>query len=100
MVVVPGHHDAVRELRPVPRARLLFAGERLELHVFVAGIFGEAPQVGVGGGWGVHAGEWGRAGRSAAEGGGESVASKEVGAGRRKYAGIVLLIRVLLEWDP
>ena len=40
-----GHHDAVRELRPVPRACFLFAGERLELEVLIAGIFGEAPQV-------------------------------------------------------
>jgi len=62
MAVVPGHHDAVRELRPVPRARLLFAGERRQLDIIVAGIFSEAPQVGVGGFCGVHAGEWGRGG--------------------------------------
>ena len=62
MAVIPGHHDAVRELRPVPRACFFFAGERLELDVFVAGIFSEAPQVGVDGICGLHAGEWGRAG--------------------------------------
>jgi len=65
----PGHHDAVRELRPVPRARFLFAGEGLELYVFVAGIFGEAPQVWVNGVCGVHAGEWGRAGTLSGRGG-------------------------------
>ena len=65
MAVVPGHHDAVRELRPVPRARFLFAGERRELDILVAGIFGEAPQAGVKGFCGVHAGEWGRAGERA-----------------------------------
>ena len=53
MAVVPGHHDAVREFRPVPRARLFLAGERLELDVFVAGIFGKAPQVRVKGFCGV-----------------------------------------------
>ena len=68
MAVVPGHHDAVRELRPVPRARFFFAGEQLELDVFVAGIFSEAPQVGVKGFCGVHAGEWGRVGRSVGRG--------------------------------
>ena len=68
MAVVTGHHDAVRELRPEPRARFPLAGERLELDILVAGIFGEAPQVGVGGFYGVHAGVWGRAGRLAAEG--------------------------------
>jgi len=47
MAVVPGHPDAIRELRPVPRARFFFAGERLELDILVAGIFSEAPQVGV-----------------------------------------------------
>jgi len=62
MAVIPGHHHAVRELRPVTRARFLFAGERLELDILVAGIFGEAPQVCVKGFCGVHAGEWGRAG--------------------------------------
>jgi hypothetical protein len=70
MAVGPGHHDAVRELRTEPRARFLLAGERLELDIFVAGIFGKAPQAGVKGFCGVHAGEWGRAGRSVAEGGG------------------------------
>ena len=69
MAVVTGHHDAVRELRPVPRARLLFAGERLELDILVAGIFGEAPQGAVGGFCGVHAGEWGRAGTLSGRGG-------------------------------
>ena len=59
-----GHHDAVRELRPVPRARLLLAGERLKLDILVAEIFGEAPQVGVGGFCGVHMAEWGRVGHS------------------------------------
>ena len=78
MAVVTGHHDAVRELRPVPRARFFFAGERLELDILVAGIFGEAPQVRVGGFCGVHAGEWGRAGRSAAEGGGRSAIEKAI----------------------
>ena len=62
MAVVPGHHDAVRELRPVSRARAFFAGERLELDIFVAGIFGEAPQVSVKGFCGVHGAAWGRAG--------------------------------------
>ena len=57
-----GHHDAVRELRPVPRACFFFAGERLEPDILVAGIFGEAPQVRVKGFCGLHAGEWGRAG--------------------------------------
>jgi len=66
MAVVPGHHDAVREFRPVPRARFFFARERLELYVFVAGIFGEAPLVGVKEFCGIHAGEWGRAGYEAA----------------------------------
>ena len=61
MAVVAGHHNAVRELRPVPRARLFLAGERLELEVLVAGIFSEAPQVCVKGFCGGHAGEWGRA---------------------------------------
>jgi hypothetical protein len=61
MAVVAGHHDAVRELRPVPRARLLFAGERRQAHVLIAGIFSKAPQVRVEGFCGVHAGEWGRA---------------------------------------
>ena len=70
MAVLPGHHNALRELRPVPRARFLFAGERLELDVFVAGIFSETPQVCVKGFCGVHAGVWGRAGRSVVEGGG------------------------------
>ena len=69
MAVVPGHHHAVRELRPVPRARLFLAGERLELEVLVAGIFGEAPQVGVDGVYGVHAGEWRRAGLLSDRGG-------------------------------
>jgi len=58
----PGHHDAVREFRPVPRARFLFAGERWQPDILIAGIFSKAPQVGVKGFCGVHAGEWGRAG--------------------------------------
>ena len=71
--VVPGHLHAVRELGLVPRARFFFAWEWLELHVFVAGIFGEAPQVCViDGDCRVHASEWGRAGRSAEEGGGRN----------------------------
>ena len=70
MAVVPGHHDAVRKLRPVPRALFPFAGERLELEVFVAGVFGEAPQVCVKGFCGVHAGAWGRAGYERAVGAG------------------------------
>jgi hypothetical protein len=35
------------ELRPEPRARLSFAGERRQPDILVAGIFSEAPQVGV-----------------------------------------------------
>jgi len=74
VAVIPGHHDAVRELGPVPRARILFAGERLELDILVAGIFSEAPQVCVKGFCGVHADEWGRAGRSAERGAEQSAA--------------------------
>ena len=81
---------AVRELRPVPRARLLFAGERLELDVLVAGVFGEAPQAGVKGFFRVHAAAWGRAGRSAAAGGGESAIDK---AGRESDHGIIFTPR-------
>ena len=58
----PGHHDAVRELRPVPWARLLFAGERRELDILIAGIFSEAPQVRVNGFCRIHAGELGQVG--------------------------------------
>ena len=71
MAVVPGHHDAVRELRPVPRARFFSAGERREPDVFVAGIFSEAPQAGIiDGCWRVHVEEWGRAGYEGEEGAG------------------------------
>jgi len=86
MAVVPGHHHAVRELRPVSRARLFLAGERFKLDIFVAGIFSEAPQVGVKGFCGVHAGVWGRAGRSAAEGGGPACSNqgRAVGVHRRE----------------
>ena len=70
MAVPPRHPDAIRELRPVSRARFFPAGERLELHIFIAGIFSETPQAGVlEGGWLEHAGERVRAGRSADEGG-------------------------------
>ena len=63
MAVVPGHPDAIRELRPVPRARFLPAQERREPDIFIAGIFGEAPQAGVIEGiCRVHVVEWGRAG--------------------------------------
>jgi hypothetical protein len=82
MAVLAGHHDAVRELPPVPRARFLFAGERFELDKFVAGIFSEAPQVGVRGFCGVHAGEWGRAVCSVVEGGGKSAINE---AGRNNF---------------
>jgi len=69
MAVIPRHHDAVRELRPVPRARFLFTGERLELDILVAGIFSEAPQVGVGGFCGVVlSGKGGRPGTRRSQG--------------------------------
>ena len=57
MAVPPRHPDAVRELRPVSRARLLPARKRLELNIVIAGIFSEAPQAGVKGFSGVHTGE-------------------------------------------
>jgi hypothetical protein len=79
MAVVAGHHDAVRELRPVPRARFFFAGERRQLDVFVAGIFGEAPQVGVGGFCGVHADKWGRGGSDGGVRAGKNRSSIEAG---------------------
>lgn len=72
MTVSAGHHDAVRELRPVPRARFLFAGERRQPDILIAGIFSETPQAGIDSLFRIHAGEWGRAGF-------EGV----VGAGRR-----------------
>jgi hypothetical protein len=62
MAVVPGHHDAVRELGLVPRVRFLFAGGRRQPDILITGIFSKAPQAGVGGFCGVHAGKWGRAG--------------------------------------
>ena len=70
MTVVPGHLHAVRKLRPVPRARFFLARERLELDIFVAGVFSEAPQVGVKGFCGVAlSGEGGRTTRSDQGGG-------------------------------
>jgi hypothetical protein len=95
MAVVAGHLHAVRELRTEPRARLLLAGKRLELDVFVAGIFSEARQAGVGGFCGVHAGEWGRAGRSAERGAAGVLRLKKLELADGRYAGIVLLLRVL-----
>jgi hypothetical protein len=62
MAVPAGHHDAVRELRPVPRARFFFAGERRQPDVVIAGIFSETPELGIKGWCRVHAGTWGRAG--------------------------------------
>ena len=70
MAVVAGHHDAVRELRPVPRARFLSAGERRQLDILIAGVFSETPQVGLKGFCGVHAAAWGRAGFEGAVGAG------------------------------
>lgn len=70
MTVVPGHHDAVRELRPVSRARFLFTGKRRQPDILIAGIFSEAPQVGIKGFCGVHAAAWGRAGFEGAVGAG------------------------------
>jgi len=63
MTVGAGHHHAVRELRPVPRACIFFTGKWREAHVVAAGIFSEAPQAGIiDGCWRVHVEEWGRAG--------------------------------------
>jgi len=75
MAVPPRYPDAVRELRPVPRARFLLAGERGQADIVIARVFGEAPQVRVLSGIrGVtFAGKWGRAGRSAAAGGGREL---------------------------
>jgi hypothetical protein len=47
MAVLPGHHDAVRELRLVPRARFFFAGELRQQDILIAGIFSETPYVGL-----------------------------------------------------
>ena len=47
MAVGAGHHNALREFRPVPRTRFLFTGERRQLDILVAGIFSETPYVGI-----------------------------------------------------
>ena len=70
MAVLTGHPDAVRELRPEPRARFFFAGKCRQADVFVAGIFGETPKVGIKGFCRVHAAEWGRTGFEGLEGAG------------------------------
>ena len=62
MTVVLGHHDAMRELDTVPRARFLFAGERRQPDILIAGIFSETPQAGIKGFYRVHGAAWGRAG--------------------------------------
>jgi len=89
MAVVPGYPDAVRELRPVPRARFLFAGERRQADILIAGTFSEAPQVGVKGFCGIHAAAWGWAGFEGALGagrkqrGGRCMAGEACGPARR-----------------
>ena len=84
MAVPAGHPDAVRELRPVPRARFLSAGERRQADIVAAGIFSKAPQAGIIEGiCRVHAGEWGWAGHSAAAGGGRSATINGGGASGR-----------------
>lgn len=62
MAVIAGHHDAVRELRPVPRARFLFVGEGRQPDILIARIFSETPQAGIKGFWRIHAALWERAG--------------------------------------